>query len=146
MPERVSIHTCQSGLPISSPDRSISISALRSAASILSKRPVLLDDRLALTTYRHCPNCWAFNESMIEGLTARLHPRPAPNMIHYRQLLSNQAVTPRAWRSRAMVIAVSSIMSSWPPTILRRPSSNSSSRAGTPYLASARLANSRKEP
>ncbi|AIJ45693.1 hypothetical protein O987_07725 [Comamonas testosteroni TK102] len=50
------------------------------------------------------------------------------------------------WRSRTMVSAVSSIMSSWPPTMPRRPSSSSSSRAGMPYLASARLANSRKLP
>ena len=36
------------------------------------------------------------------------------------------------WRSRAIVMAVSSIMSSWPPTSLRRPSSSRISRAGTP--------------
>jgi len=51
-----------------------------------------------------------------------------------------------AARFRAMVMAVSSIMSSWPPTMPRRPSSTRMSRAGTPYLAEARLANSRKEP
>ncbi len=55
----------------------------------------------------------------------------------------DQAMRPRA---RAMVMAVSSIMSSWPPTMPRRPSSTRMSRAGTPYLALARLAKSRKEP
>src|SRR6218665_2466437 len=49
-------------------------------------------------------------------------------------------------RSRAMVMAVSSIMSSCPPTMPRRPISTRMSRAGTPYFCSARLANSRKEP
>ena len=39
---------------------------------------------------------------------------------------------------------MSSIMSSWPPTMPRRPISTRMSRAGTPYFFSARLANSRK--
>ncbi len=49
-------------------------------------------------------------------------------------------------RCLARVMAVSSIMSSWPPTMPRRPISTRISRADTPYFFSARLANSRNEP
>ena len=48
-------------------------------------------------------------------------------------------------RARASVSAASSIMSSWPPTMPRRPNSIRIVLADTPYFFSARLANSRKE-
>src|SRR5690606_2361462 len=48
--------------------------------------------------------------------------------------------------ARARLSAVSSIMSSCPPTMPRRPISTRISRAGTPYFFSARLANNKKEP
>jgi len=47
-------------------------------------------------------------------------------------------------RCLAMVMAVSSIMSSWPPIIFWRPNSTRMSRAGTPKRSEARLACSRK--
>ena len=46
---------------------------------------------------------------------------------------------------RDMSSARSSIMSSWPPTVLRRPSSTRMSRELTPYFFAARCANSRNE-
>ncbi len=48
-------------------------------------------------------------------------------------------------RARDIVSAASSIMSSCPPTSRCRPSSTRMSRAGIPYFASARFANSRND-
>ncbi len=48
-------------------------------------------------------------------------------------------------RARTIVSAASSIMSSCPPTSRCRPSSTRMSRAGIPYFASARFANSRND-
>lgn len=55
------------------------------------------------------------------------------------------AVTVWGWRALAMSRARSAIMPSSPPTVPRRPSSTSMSRTGTPYIFSARWANSRNE-
>src|SRR6185295_13232395 len=48
-------------------------------------------------------------------------------------------------RARAMLMARSSIISSWPPTVFIRPSSTSISVERTPYLLAARFANNRKD-
>ena len=52
---------------------------------------------------------------------------------------------PLAALARAMLMATSSIMSSCPPTVFMRPISMRMSSEGTPYLAAARLANSRND-
>jgi hypothetical protein len=48
-------------------------------------------------------------------------------------------------RALAISSATSSIMSSWPPTVLRRPSSTRISREGTPYFSPHRLAKSKND-
>lgn len=55
----------------------------------------------------------------------------------YKAACTTSAIKPR---SLAMLIAVSSIISSWPPIIFLRPSSTRISRAGTPKRFAARFA------
>src|SRR5437879_4825590 len=60
----------------------------------------------------------------------------------FRHLPRLAASVPR-WRTSSR--ATSSIRSSWPPTVLRRPISTRMSREETPYCCAARCANNRKE-
>src|SRR5581483_10711381 len=55
------------------------------------------------------------------------------------------AISRRAAAARARSSARSSIMSSCPPTVLRRPSSTRRSRGDTPYFSPARCANKRND-
>lgn len=88
-----------------------------------------------------CRRCWTARRFRSRS---EVRSSQGPAAADPGEQTAPQAACRSCFASRAIVIAASSIMSSCPPTILRRPSSISRSRAGTPYLASARLANSRK--